>query len=312
LNEITAIVPCSTSVRQASAFLEHLVALGEAGAIHLVLITPPGAAAPRVPDGFRSVRRIAVERGWGSEHARALAVAEAATDVVAFFEDHVRFDRPWVEHALRRTREDGAAAVGWTVRPGHAHELIRLAGWLVEYSTWGPGRPAGASDHLPGHNCVYRRDALLGVGPDLPWLLRAESVLHWHLARRGGTLLFDRDVTFAHYSFPSVALQVRTDFWYGWSFADVRARDEGWGPGTRLLRATLAPLVPFVRAVRLIRTARGNGTPPGALLRCAPIVALTLSAGSLGEALGTLLGERGAAARLTLLDSSPRRLVEGG
>jgi hypothetical protein len=312
VSAVTAVVACGASPDQSAAFLRHLASRGEAPSIHLVLITLPGRPAPPVPEGFLSVTQMAVEHGRGSEHARARAAAEASTDLVAYVEDHVRFHGPWVDHALHTLSDGGVAALGWTVLAGDPHDTLRMAGWLVEYATWGPGREAGPADHLAGHNCVYRREALLEAGPALPSLLRAESVLHWHLARRGRTLLFTRDVTISHYSFDSLALQIVTDFWYGWNFADARAADEAWTAGTRLLRAAGAPLVPLVRAARLLRTARANGTPPRVLLRCGPIAALTLTAGALGETAGTLLGERGASARLTLLDTVERNLADAG
>jgi hypothetical protein len=46
--------------------------------------------------------------------------------------------------------------------------------------------------------------------------------------------------------------------------------------------------------------------------RCAPIAAVTLTAGARGKTAGTLLGERGASVRLTLLDTVERNLADGG
>jgi hypothetical protein len=310
VSAITVVVSCSSSAEQVSAFLRHLASLGEAGATHLVLTTLPGLPALQPPEGFRSVQRLGIDPGVGSEHVRARAVRDARTEVVAFVEDHVRFAGPWVERAVRTLADGSAAALGWTVLAGGAGELLRMAGWLVEYSPWGPGREAGPADHLAGHNCIYRRDALLALGAELPSLLRAESVLHWHLRRTGRTLLFSRELVMAHYSPPTVPLQLLTDFWYGWNFGDARARDEGWTRRTRLLRAASAPAVPAVRALRLLRAAGANGVRRRVLLRCAPVAALKLVAGAMGEAAGALLGERGSSARLTRLDTAPRNLQD--
>jgi hypothetical protein len=291
---LTLIVPCSDIPSQVAGFLEHLAATQPAERIDLVLVVWEGCDyASRIRAPYASVRQVSFPRTGDLEFALAEAVNLSATDAVLIMEDHVRPVGPWVEETLQRIGE-GYSALSWIVTPGQRESSTSWAGYLAEYGSWGRGVPAGeVHGHLPGHNCAYRRAALIALGDDLHYFLRAESLLHWRLLREGQRLCLSNSCEIVHYQYPRTRHFVGSNFWYGWAFGDARRRTERWHPLRAAAYALAVPLLkPWLRWRALLAAPWDRAAAPrGILARCAPEVFLGYFASAAGEALGALVGE---------------------
>lgn len=300
--ELTLIVPCGDDVARVVAFFEQLARTQPVERIDLIIVQPAGREhRPVAPERFAGVRWIQLPAEGGLDESLARAVQEAASDLVVLLEDHVRPEGGWVDGLIRIFAGSPWSAVGWTMLPADTGSRISWSGFLAEYGVWGPGVPRGeVRDHLPGHNCSYRRSTLLALGPDLPLLLRGESLLHWRLLAHGGRLYFTDEFQNHHEQYDSLRRLIATNFWYGRLFGDARRRTGDWGWPRRFLFAMALPVKPLLRWRALLRAPLDRlRLPHGIFRRCAPEITLTWLAGAAGESLGVLFGAGAAAGRST-------------
>lgn len=297
---ISLIISCSTVERQARACLDAIRSTQPIGAVELFLVCWEGVDYSRFAGGFHSVTTVHFPRSSSLNVARSRAVRMATADIVVVTEDHARFDGAWVEQLPVLFAQHAADGVGWTVLPVDRTSYGSWCGYFVEYAVWGPGIPEGPLDMLPGHNCAYRRSALM-EHPDLieHWL-QAEYFYHRHLRRQGRTLYFTTRFTVYHGQFHSLKNFAAGDFWYGWGFGYTRLLTEHWGPGRRLLYALAIPLkVPMRWWILLRMPLDRRELSPGFILRHAAGITLGYAAGAAGEFCAYLFGPGKAHTRLT-------------
>jgi hypothetical protein len=233
---------------------------------------------------------------WPSERSRAAGVREATAPIVAFAEDHSFPEPGWAE-ALIRAHDDGWCAVGPDVVNANPDRMVGWADVLLGQRKIDPERAQVVED-LPGRNSSYKRDLLLGYGPELEQLLEMETLLHWDLRAKGNELYLEPAARTSHVNHDHLPGFVREHFYVGRLFAGQRARS--WSRGRRLAYAGGAPLIPFVRLWRIApevrRYARKYRLVPGVL----PPLLLGLVVGATGELLGYAAGP----------GSSPRKIVD--
>ncbi|NLP11764.1 hypothetical protein GX408_15300 [bacterium] len=310
---VSLLVTCSVFKEQFLSFLRSVVQSAPVEQVELLLIVRKECAyCSLVTAHFWQVNQVIIEEGEALNDARAGAVVAAQSDIVVFAEDHTQLNGPWVETLLRMYEDRRISAVGWTIQPGHVKTITSWYGFLVEYGWWGPGVASGAPvTHLPGHNSSYRRSRLLSYGADLNRLMLAEAFLHWDLTRRGDLLYFTTDIHSVHFEPYTLRELWLADFWYGWNFADTRQTFARWGYGKRLLFAAAIWLKPLVRWRELLRIPRHHTSyPHGILRRCAVPITITFYISTLGECLGHLFGNAGAAKQLEEYEIGTNRRVE--
>lgn len=269
------------------------------------MIVAPAADAVVVPaddaQAFAACQVIEAGpfRSMGEANARGVEAARAP--IVALTEDHVFPDPDWADALLAAHRQPWAA-VGPVVRNANPRGPFSWADLLIGYGPWIDPAPAGAVDHLPGHNSAYKRDVLLAYGPNLRRMMEAETVLHWDLRSKGHELYLEPAARIAHMNFARLAPFLTAHFYGGRMFAAARARDGGWRWHRRVLFAGGSPLIPFVRLRRIIRDMQRPGRPLRMLWRVLPHVLLGLSADAGGQMLGYVFGAGRTRTKLTKLE----------
>ena len=236
---------------------------------------------------FNDVRVIEIGPINSTPGARAVGVRHAAASVVAFAEDHSYPDLHWAKALIARHRGPWAA-VGPAMCNANPHSTLSWVNLAIEYGPWLDPVPGGPVDHLPGHNSSYKRDLLLAYGSELEAMLEAESVLHWDLRAKGYQLHLEPTAKTFHlnYSLPSATLRLR--FLGGRLFAASRARP--WTPLRRLLYGLASPLIPLVRAPRILRDLHRAGRLRHLLPGVLPVLAVALAIDAAGEMVGYLFG----------------------
>ena len=303
--EISLILSCSSVPAQLQRYIDRVSETQPISKIELILVTWSGYDyLPLVTAPFNGKQQIHYDPQTGLNVARAKAVEKANGRIVVFFEDHAYVEGPWAETLIRLFDSGEYCAVGSTVRPDDETSIMSWAGYLVEYAPWGPGLKSGEQDHLPGHNCAYKRETLISLDSELPSLLRAESILHWRLRENGYKLYFTTDFLLIHQEFLSLSKLLIIHFWYGWNFADARYKAFNWSLLRRWFYSLAFPLIPVIRWQRLANLSKELTLPPNILWQCSPIITLTFLFASAGEALGYLFGAGKAPAKLGYMETA--------
>lgn len=232
---------------------------------------------------FKNVRVVEIGPMNSTPSARAVGVRHASAPVVAFAEDHSYPDQNWAESLIAAHRGPWVA-VGPAMGNANPGTTLSWANLAIEYGPWLYPVAAGPVNHLPGHNCSYKRDLLLAYGSELEEMLEAETVLHWDLRAQGHRLYLSPVTKTFHLNLSSLRSTIRLRFLAGRSFAAARARN--WSALRRLFYGAAGPLIPLVRLPRVLRDLRRADQ----LWRLLPHV-LTLSAFALAsDAAGEMVG----------------------
>ena len=271
-----------------SRTVRYLGAQTIADRIELVLV----AAGDLEPDAdataaFHSTRLVRVGDIRSLSWARAPGIRAAAAPLVALGESHCFPEPEWAERFVA-AHQNGWAAVGPAVvnaNPGTAVSWVNL---LLDYSPWLAPTSGGELPDLPGHNSSYRRDLLLEYGDRLESMLEAETIMHQDLRARGHRLYQEPTALAAHLNV------TRTSSWIGERFQTGRrfasARSHGWPVWRRLAYAAGSPLIPLVRARRILGDIRRIDASRHLGGRGFLLFAFALAVSAVGELVGYVRG----------------------
>lgn len=235
-------------------------------------------------NGFRIIKPVGIV-SYGQ--ALAEGVKSASAQIVVFTEDHVFPDPLWAE-ALIESHKMNWAAVGPVIYNGNADNPVSWADILIGYSPWLHPNHGGEMNHLPGHNCSYKRHVLLEYGLALERLLEAESVLHWDLISKGYKLYLEPAAKIYHFNFGVMSTFLKVHFYLGRIFAATRS--QSWSRLKRISFAFGSVLIPFVRFYRIVRNYSGGLDLLKRKPQVYPILALGLLVSSIGEMMGYVSG----------------------
>lgn len=278
--------------------------------LEVLLVDVAGAGAPPVRGSDAPQVRVLVRPPATTfAQARAVAVRTARGAVVAFLEEH-SLALPGYGEALLRAHAGPFAGVGPAVvnaNPGVGRSDI--AG-LLAYGHFHPGCARGEVEFLPGHNSSFKRAALLDLGGDLEFLLRADLVLHGRLRRLGHRLLLEPAALLAHRNEVTLALRVRGIFFWYRTYAVVRAAEGRWSAARRACYVAATPVLPLYFLTHFARfVARERRDQLALLLRQVPYTLAAMLAGAAGQALGLVLGPGDSEARFSRFElTAPRPL----
>lgn len=262
--------------------------------IEVVIVLPTADAfAPEdgALEGFYDCQMVEVGALPSIDRARAPGIRQARAPVVALVEDHAYPAPGWAE-ALLAAYEDGPwAAVGTVVANANPQTARSQATFLLSYGAWAEPVEGGEVEDLPGHNVSYRREALLALGPALEEKLEREGGLHEALRAQGHRFYLVPDARIYHVNPSLVSSMTELFFGMGRLYGAKRARENHWSPLQRAVYVGGAPLIPFVRFVRL-RAERAEaleeqGDGGGRLV---PAILLALAADAAGQAVGYATG----------------------
>jgi hypothetical protein len=261
-----------------------------ADSLELIVVVPHADDLDRHPalfGPFRSQRVLEIGPFDSVAAGNAAGAAAATADLVAFAEDHSFPEPQWAAALIARHRGPWAA-VGPVVRNANPATAVSWCDFLMGYGPFAEPHAGGEAPALPGHNSSYKRAALLGCGERLEELLEAEWVLHQELRASGERLFLEPRAVVSHVNFALPRSWLAASLWGARGFASTRARE--WGRLRRAAYAMASPLIPFVRARRLLPRLRRmwRATRPPA--RVLPLLTVGLGIDALGQCAGYLAG----------------------
>jgi hypothetical protein len=277
--------------------------------LEIVLVAPAERVQEPLPfadDVFATVTRCIGSPGQTNPQLRSVAVRAASAPYIAFTEDHC-FPEPGWADALVKALESGALGAGPVMINANPQDFVSRANFLLEYGPWSHAGAGGRVRHLPGHNSAYRRDVLVALGPKLEHVLELESPWLWQETERGATLLCVADARSHHFNFSVLGPALPLRFHGGRVFGSNRASD--WSLPKRVVWAAALPLIIAIRWKRALEQAAQF--MPRQSLRFHAVVPLLLTADSLGEITGYLLGAGGAMQSISGLEYHRGRFTEG-
>ena len=290
------------------ATFRHLQRQTIAQLLEIIILAPRTddfGLEPTASADFYNVQLVPLGRVLPVADANAEGVRRASAPIVVFAEDHAFPDPEWAAALVARHREDWAA-VGPVVRNANPQSAISWADYLMSYGPWHPHQPGGPAKMLPGHNSSYKRTVLLALGDDLASALRAESVLHETLRKRGERLYLENLARIAHLNFGHAAVFFRIQFLNGRQFGGCRG--EVWPISRRALYAAAFPLIALVRFFRILRLGVRLPVCPSRL-RIGLSLILGLFIDAAGQAVGYLCGTGSSGERLTQYEYDRTRFV---
>jgi hypothetical protein len=249
-----------------------------------------GALARAMPQ----VRFVAAPRDATIPQLRGIGMAEATGDIVALTEDHCVAENHWLEVIMRHAME-GADVVGGGMGNAQRSRAVDWGAYFAEYGFFAPSRPDADGDAplLTGANVAYSRHVLDEV---ITWARRGEweNVAHDRLFARGSILRFARTAEIYQNKSYRFGAFCADRFEHGRDYARRRLVEEPYT--NRWVHLAATPLLPLLLTGRVARAA--GPTRWATFLRALPATLAFLTAWSVGEAWGYLLGPAYAAADL--------------
>jgi hypothetical protein len=289
--ELSVVVATDTfeTIRELVAALQSQSA---ADRLELVAVAPSSerlALPADVQQGPLAVQVVEVgDEGLELIHrGRAAGVRAARAPVVVFGETHC-FPEPGWAAALIETHNGT-----WTaVLPGFANAnptgTISWSNLVLDYGRWLAPGPGGEVADVPGHNCSFKRDALLTYGSGLEELIVQDSRLLDDLRARGHRFYFQPAARTRHLNVDRPVSWLVERLVTGRAYAGARAHDWSWPH--RLLYAAGSPLIPAVRLRRALHDLRRAQLAGRLLPQLLPALCVGLAASALGELLGYAFG----------------------
>ena len=232
--KISIILPAILGYDSVSASLDSWEAQRCRHQLEILLLCPTR------PDHPIPSEHVVVETGSMRLHeARAAAVRKAAAEFVMFAEDHCLPDPECVEVLLHRIEEPWDA-VGTALRSGDPRMAVAQGSFLITYSQWMlPTR--GPISHLPGHNVVVRKTALLNLGSELEEELLFGGFLMKRLRLDGCRFYVDDQARMRHFDPPNWARSVQIFFTIGMGCGAIRLKRSSMV--ARVLYGLLIPMI---------------------------------------------------------------------
>jgi hypothetical protein len=270
--------------------LRHLQKQTVADRIELVLVVPEEVRINRSDsrlEGFWGISIVEVEEISSLSWSREPGIRAARAPVVALAESHTYHGPVWGE-ALIEAHRGPWVAVGPGVSNANPRYASSWANLFLDYGPWLEPDAGREMDVLPGHNTAYDRRILLTYGADLKHLLETEAFLHADMRSKGFRLWMEPRARMGHLNVTRPSSWIRERILAGRRFGAARAVCVS--PGRRAIYAVGSPLIPVIRAARIVpvwrRCARVHRLPRA--LPLALLLSLLLSA--FGEFLGYAFG----------------------
>jgi hypothetical protein len=238
--------------------------------------------------------RFLLHRSKNLAEARALCVAEATGDAVAFSEDHCFPETNWAEELLAafESSEDikAAAPVMLNPNPEMAVSRVQFQLFFGSHRKDSSSRPRFEhAERLPTHNTAYRRDALVEA-------LRKDSFLaEWFLQEKihanspSTRFVLCTHTALGHVNMSRLCPAVRQAFLGGRIFGGERARQMEWGWKTKAVRFVLFPIVPLVIVQRSVPLLKDKNSLARTISNFLTALALQF-VHAFGESIGTCFG----------------------
>lgn len=219
--------------------------------------------------------------------AKAIGLKAANAPVVVFLEDHV-FPEPGFAEALVKSHGQGRAAVGPVMRNFNPASKVGWAQFIIFFYPWIEPVARQEVSQLTWNSSSYRKELLLGFGPSLPKLLRAENLLQAQLRIKGYKIILEPNAVCYHLNFTRLKPWLLEIFNVGCVFGHHRSRS--WGALRKVIYCLGAPLIPLVKLWRILPHVRKVNLGKKRLLKILPFMMFGLVVNAAGEMLSYGLG----------------------
>jgi hypothetical protein len=294
---LSVVIATSQPWPQMRGVLDSVYAQTQALGAELIVVDGHGRGL-REDHGYPGVRWLR-RPGNHVSQLRAIGIAEARGDVVAFTEDHCRVTPDWCEQVLRAHRENPRAAmIGGVVQNAAVDSPWDRAHFFISNGAFLPPIPTGERANLTGQaNISYKRWAL-------PENMPAHGIVEQEYERdlhRSGRILIADDRLVVFHDLPLSALDnCMVHYHDGRAIAGfTRARLSRAQLMYQISRSSLLmPLRVVKDTLRITgRVLRKPGYRRQALMN-SPFVAVILQFRAVGEMIGYLYGPGNSAHRL--------------
>jgi hypothetical protein len=289
---VTAIVATNEDFSVCRRTVEYLARQTIVDSTALIVVCPSREALAPDEDllsAFASYRIVEVAAASSTGAMLAAGIQSTETTWFMYFEEH-HFPPPeLLERAIEEMQGTDNVALGFALtsaNPGtvaDAHLYLQFGDVVAPLRT-------GPAERLGGHHAFYRTDALRPYGDALADLMANEAVLHEDFGRRGVEMRVLGDVPIPHVQLSDIRSLMRQEYIVQRIYGEARAQHLGWSPLRRATYILGAPLIPFVRMVRIFGNVRRTRRGVGFFLKIVPPAFAAACAGALGEAQGYAFG----------------------
>jgi hypothetical protein len=295
----TLSVICTIGPRRERAVrvLQALSAQHATENIELILVDAASGESPLATPEETVAKVVPAGPGSTLGEARAVGLAEANAEFVAFLADHCYPEPGWATALISAYRNGPWAAVGYAFSNANPDTYGSRAAALADFAPWLAHTSSREVDYLPPNDVSYRRSALIEFGSEIGELLTAEPLLLEELRARGRRLSVNGDAEVSHACLRTIRDNAVASFDYCRALAGIQLRRERWRLGRRIAQALASALaVPLLRTVGCARALVGRFSLRVVLLNLPGIFTEHLLAG-MGQAWGYLAGGGDAADR---------------
>lgn len=230
-------------------------------------------------------------KGVGAGQVRAEAMRMARAPFIAFLEEHAAVSQGWAEAILNAFDDDKWAAVGPWITNGNPECGISDTLSLCFYPFYEINPLRQEEKWLPFHNTAYRRNIIMKYNNELNTLLAPELLLQWRLRQDGYHLLLEPGMKIFHYYETDIFTMWHANHNAAQTFAANWSRLYSWSVWMRTIRIFGIPLMPLIRAFKLLRNlAKHRPDQLGRYLKGLPVMLISHTADATGEFLGLLFG----------------------
>jgi hypothetical protein len=231
----------------------------------------------------------AVDRRLTLGQLQKRATLTAATDIIAFIEEHVTVPPGWARETLLRHAQGYAGVSGSFVAGNPGQHFARIL-FSITYGTYVLPQQSGETQHMPGDNSSFIRARLLRYGDEMEILFNTDSLLMGRLLADGENFYRAAELQLHHWNEHIFSDGWKALFYWNQMYICNRVTLESWSLPHRVTRFLATPLVPFVRVLKTYRQSRRNGADMKQFLADSPIAFLYHCASALGMATGLLFG----------------------
>lgn len=214
---------------------------------------------------------------------------EAHGVAVVYVEEHSFPEPGWAE-ALIEAHAGPWAAVGPAMTNANPRTMVSWSCFLLDFGQWVvPGEP-GPAAMLASHQTSYKRAPLMEYGSRLGELMETEVALQADLLANGHQLYFEPAASTDHVNVSRLRDLLVVQYYSYRAFAARRAAQGAWSWGRRLAYIAGSPLIPVVRAYRVLGHIRRGGLTGRLVPRIFPSLMIALTSAAAGEVVGYAFG----------------------
>jgi hypothetical protein len=225
-------------------------------------------------------------------------------------EEHCEVQPGWAE-AIVLAHRGPWAGVGCDFVNGNPSAGSSDKAFRMNYGVYvRPQSGRGPVKRIHGQNSAFKRDVLLRYEHQLELMMSADLVLQWKMGLDGDQLFNEPTAKMAHRNENTLRSLCVGVFYWNWCFSNIRAQVFQWGFLRRALRIVLAPLIPWVRLVKMFVRVLRLGPSQFAQLVCdIPFVLVVNHCSAAGQVAGLLNPPDTAAREFSHFEMNEPRLL---